>query len=702
MLQTHAKDIRSRLRLTASVLVVAAAASVTAANAADVTVAKNNTYSLNAFGTNYVVANGITAELTDDNSTTPATAGNPVLYGGNWMDASSYASTVSVKSGGTLQFTDPGYWGAYIGMINADAGSSVVFSRQYGTSIFMGANTFLGNISVADGGTLTFGQDWSATTTYFGTATNFILGTGNTVEFYTPHSISNTISTFSSTGAGSLIFHNGTMIVDGINTAASPFTGTVNIGAGATFMVGDSTHATAVFGDPKASAVTITVNQSGGTLGSLKGYGTIYGSVINNSLVAPGGTNGTPGTLTIRGNYTQTNSTSSPGELLIDVSPTGASKLAVTGTATLAGTMVVKVEDGTYTAPALYDVLTAGSVSGSFSTISVSGKAAFVGTAKSATGYQVAVESSSSAQTFAHQVQANRQAVTEFSRALYDRIETKPEVTSATWQTWVAPFATTESLGRSGLGYSNVTAGIRGGVEYLLPKQGAVVGVAASYGGSWMDTKGDTAKATANTYNVAAYGGADLTFARVDGTLYLSKFSTSIERNLGNSLGTTTASPDGATWGATVQISKSLFHDWVEPYAAGYFARVHLDGVSEGGNANFALKYEALNKNFMVTDLGLRVHAIKPTADQNLRVDFNLAVEHDFSDRGETATAAFANITGSSAVYSWKGDSENAIIAGLDVAQKVTDKISIFARANGQFSTYRRSGDFSVGAKYSF
>jgi hypothetical protein len=89
---------------------------------------------------------------------------------------------------------------------------------------------------------------------------------------------------------------------------------------------------------------------------TLSGTGTL-GSLDNQGTVAPGDA---IGTLTLTGNYTQ----HSNGTLQVEISPTAASKLAVGGTASLAGTLAVLPDAGTYTVGTKYQILTAQSVTG--------------------------------------------------------------------------------------------------------------------------------------------------------------------------------------------------------------------------------------------------------------------------------------------------------------------------------------------------
>ncbi len=94
----------------------------------------------------------------------------------------------------------------------------------------------------------------------------------------------------------------------------------------------------------------------------LKGFGAINGNLSNNAgTLAPGGS---IGTLTIAGNYMQ----GGGGTLSIEVSPTGSSQLKVGGAATLTGTLSPVFDPGTYT-PTSFKILTASTVSGTFSTV---------------------------------------------------------------------------------------------------------------------------------------------------------------------------------------------------------------------------------------------------------------------------------------------------------------------------------------------
>ena len=104
--------------------------------------------------------------------------------------------------------------------------------------------------------------------------------------------------------------------------------------------------------------------------GTLAGTNTLIGNVTSSGTVSPGDALGSPGLLTINGNYAQTDSGALQIELGGSVPGTGFDKLAVTGTASLAGTLEVSLVNG-FVPPAnsTFTILTASSRTGTFSAI---------------------------------------------------------------------------------------------------------------------------------------------------------------------------------------------------------------------------------------------------------------------------------------------------------------------------------------------
>lgn len=146
-------------------------------------------------------------------------------------------------------------------------------------------------------------------------------------------------------GEGSLDVTGGGTVID--NGTGGPLGGTT-VTAG-TLEVGDAAHPTASLSGP------VDVLASG----TLRGHGTVSGDVTSSGTVMPGGS---IGMLTVNGNYTQLPG----GTLAIELTPNastpgvGYDQLAVSGVATLDGTLAVTVDPGTYVAGSRYDLVHAG------------------------------------------------------------------------------------------------------------------------------------------------------------------------------------------------------------------------------------------------------------------------------------------------------------------------------------------------------
>jgi hypothetical protein len=710
MLKVHAEDMRSRLRLTASALVVAAAcAGMTAgADASTITLSSSNSPIKIDGGTGdtIVVTTGTAAYMTAAYNSVPSGDLGLVWSSANLsadsvtsMSGSTGQDKIQIEKGATLYINNDWWWESYQSMFQS-AGDITI---DHGTTYLLGTNTLTGNLTI-ETGTVYFGAGWVNGQTTFGTDTKIILGSGGSIGYYNSGSIDNVINTISSADAtSSVTMYSGNLTVNGVNTATSAFYGTVNVNAGATFAVGDASHSSAVFGDPSGSTTVVNVNQSGGSLGILEGYGTIYGSVTNNGLVKPGGTSGTTGTLTITGDYTQ----GSTGQLKVEISPTSASSLVVGGTATIDGTLNVNIDDGTY-GNTVYEVLSASNISGSFSSISTSGSASgvIIGSGSDDTGVYLVTEKSSGAQAFGHLMTAYRTNLYQFANSLYDTIElgspeagAKKAVADGEIRTWFAPFGRLDNIGRDGVGYNNKTVGATMGTEYRTPWRNAVVGAAFSYSYSNMDVKNEATTANTDAYTFAVYGGADLQFARVDGMMFYGFDDNSLARTF-SGYGTANATPRGWSWGGSVQISNSLFDNLITPYVRGTFARISQDSEAESGVKTFDLSYDGINKATFAGDLGFKVHLLRPEPDLKAKLEMSAAIRHDFSDAGETVSGGFADLSGSSFTYKWDGNSANALLVGLNFSDEVMNGLDIYTRVNGIFTTNQRAGEVQIGARY--
>lgn len=137
-------------------------------------------------------------------------------------------------------------------------------------------------------------------------------------------------------------------------------TGGVSVGVGPGGAAGGSGIVT-VNGQGKLVAPILTV----GAGGTISGDGEYQAATTNSGVVAPGSPGSAAGTLIITGPYTQTVA----GDLEVQIGSAGFDKLSVSGAASLNGVLVVTMI-GNYNPPdgQVFEILTAGSLTGTFST----------------------------------------------------------------------------------------------------------------------------------------------------------------------------------------------------------------------------------------------------------------------------------------------------------------------------------------------
>lgn len=729
MTKMNSAKICSRLRLSASVMVSAAALTLGGmANAQTVPLTSaNSPFQLDAHVGNTVeITNGTNAAIIPGGQEWLLGAGNPldgylgINYGSNnlTIGTSPLGGTTSagiiVDSGATLYIvgSEINNMSPWLGMNNMiQASGNVIFGGTIGgwgsnSDNIIGNNSFLGNVTLLNNAQVWMGETWGAASQIaFGPNTNIYLQGASSLYLNMPSTYTSTVGGIVAAQSGSsFTLASGKLVINGVNTTVNPFAGTFTLGTGAQLMVGDATHSGAVFGDPNhkdGTGLSIALTTVNGNAAVLSGYGTVYAAVSNSGIVKPGGTSGTLGTLTVS-TYVQ----SSTGALQVEVAPTGASKLNVLGSAKLDGSLVIKLDSGTY-GNSVFPILSAGSITGSFSTVSTSGSVsgAIVALQTTSSGYNIVTEKASSSQVVGHLVTANRNDIYAFTSSLYDVISggtpggavsagSRGKVTA-----WLTPTGRLDNVGRGGLGYGLSSFGISGGVQYDADWKNAVIGLAVAYDHASLDVKNEDTKAHSNTVNVAVYGGADVLYARLDGVVFYNTYDAVTKRTLA-SYGTAVGSPSGWGWGGSIQVSRSLFHDRVVPFVRGTFARVAQDGLSESGVTTFDLAYNKIDANTFVGDLGFKVNVLPATS--KIKLQGTVALRHDFSDPGETIKGSFASLSGSTFNYHWKGDAQNTLLIGANAADEILDNVQVFARVGGEFSQYRRSVNFGVGAKYRF
>lgn len=626
----------------------------------------------------------------------------------------SEAAQINVAQGGTLTFAGVptlgyGQWVAMNNMINAEG--NVVIEDTGGNSINLaGTNNFLGNLTLQSGAQLNTGQSWGAAAKLsFGSASNVSLGSGASWYINQGTNSATIGGALSATDSTATVYlASGTLTVNGQNTSSNPFLGTLTIAPGSTFVVGDSTHSSAIFGDPShtdGSTLSLAITRSStGAVATLQGYGTIYGTVNNSSgIVQPGGTAGKLGTLTVS-NYTQ----GSTGILKVEVSPTGASQLKVLGTAKLDGTLNIAIDSGKY-GNAVYKIISADNISGTFSNVVTTGNTAgaIAGLQVTSTGYSVVTESTDSAQVISHIAAANRDNVKQFTGSLFDMIATTSPSYGARKvdyghgiSAWGSPFGQHSNVSNAGTAYNVTSGGILGGIEKSLPMNGKI-GIAVGYSGGTLHTQEDATHAHINTLNVAAYGGIELQYARIDAVAFYNHYDATTSRSL-DSYGTATGSLSGTAYGGSLQLSHGIFNNVVVPYLRGTYSYNLQNPVTESGAGPLALAFDGIRLHSFFADAGLRIHPVAPLGKICLRPELVLAVEHDFSNPGEHVTGQFATISGSPFLYSWAGNSNTAGLAALNLTAELGKQFELFAQFDGRFTSRQNAEGASIGLRARF
>ncbi|HKM52557.1 MAG TPA: Ig-like domain repeat protein, partial [Isosphaeraceae bacterium] len=229
------------------------------------------------------------------------------------------------------------FWGGNFGSYGLYLQDGAGIDNQPG-----GSFTILNNATIYSDGSATYFSNAGSLTQVAGAVGNSVIQ-----------------AAFTETASGTTSLQGGTLSL--LSTAAN--SGTVTVSSGTTLSVGSYTQ----------SAGTTVLNGgsiNGGPLsidgGALSGTGTINASVISGGQVVPGGT-GAAGLLTINGTYTQT----ATGSLNIELGGTSAGsqydQLAVSGKASLGGTLSVATINNFQ--PVLgnaFQVLTFASAAGNF------------------------------------------------------------------------------------------------------------------------------------------------------------------------------------------------------------------------------------------------------------------------------------------------------------------------------------------------
>jgi autotransporter passenger strand-loop-strand repeat protein len=445
------------------------------------------------------------------------------------------------------------------------------------------------------------------------------------------------------TGSGAVLQKGaGTTILTGDNHT---FAGTTNVTSG-TLMVGELGNENASLGGNVAIAAA----------GTLRGHGAIGGDVVNDGMLAPGGT---IGTLSVHGNYTQ----NANGALVIEVSPTSASQLKVNGTAMLGGTLRLLYDPGSYSARS-YAILTANAINGRFGSVSsVTSTGANLNGLTQSLNYsaseidlllaQVAVASPPvtiaprDTSIYTALGSAAVQGTRAFDRTLLDRFATAPATAPAglrdgTWAALTTGYARADGNGTAsafGAHRSGFAAGFDHGSGRTL------IGGAIGYEHDEIGESATPSTGRLDALRLAAYGSRMLGAIEASGVFGYGFAWATDKRPLGAGPNST---PEGSHWlqslsgtaqaGIPLEISSDTV---LEPRAGLHWAWLHGQGFAEsgGGGQNLAVGADTVHSAQPYLGLTL-MHAFGTAAEPvNAHVDVEYARELANRTRAVTVVA---------------------------------------------------------------
>jgi autotransporter-associated beta strand protein len=602
--------------------------------------------------------------------------------------------------------------GTFAGSIDGSGGLTLTGGTQSlaGTNTYTGATTIqAGTLAMTGAGRLS-----SATTvalTGNGATLDLSAGTSQTVAHLSGVAGSqvalgantltlsdNTSQTFlgSLTGNGSLIKQGtGTLTLNGASPA---FAGTTAV-AGGTLAVGDAANPGAWLG----GSVQV------GSLGTLRGHGTIGQNLANDGVVAPGGS---IGTLTVGGNYAQAPS----GTLVIEVSPTDGSQLRVGGTATLNGTLSVVYAPGTYAARR-YTVLTAANgISGRFSSVTASTAGANLGALGSTLVYD------------ANQVDLSLQAADSITptdpsapvviaptlttiytamgtstllqgqrstRMLMDRLDQSGDTPATGRGVWaMAGGSGTKVSGTDGApGFMTHAYGFLAGVERQVGQ--ATIGAAAGYTYASLGERGTGASGTTDTLRLALYGRQSLGPVYVSGTVGYGLDFLSQKRPFAG-VGTAEGDRIGHEFTSAAQVNLPLAASQftVTPYAGLRFAYFHAQGFSESGANGQNLTVGTDNARSVQPYVGMKLD--KQLGSEIRPINAQLRLGYAWETIGSARLMQVQSADATVFAAPGTGLPRALLSAGIGVSSRIGKSTEIAVDGDGIFNT----GDVSAFAFY--
>ncbi len=618
-----------------------------------------------------VTYNGVIAGT----GTVSVSGGGTVILTG----ANTYSGQTSIASGSVLQLGNGGTTGSIVsdvvnyGVLAFNRSDTVTFNGnvtgdgtlvQDGTGKVIVTTNYTGK-TIVNSGTLQIGNGATS-----GTVTGNIVNNATVVY---GQAASTTYSGVISGSGGLAVAGGGTVVLNGVNTYAGP-----TVVAAGSLIIGDLMH-------PGAGVVG-TVTVTGAAV--VGGYGMIGGSLIaTGGVVSPGNS---IGTLTIAGDYAP----NSASTLKIEVSPTANDKLIVGGKAQLAGTLALALQPGTYST-SLTSILTAGSISGTFSTVTYSGgdTSMAYGVVYGAHDVDLAMTPKSSGQIYGDIVTQTLDTAEELNDATIDRLNT---TTATGWSAWSKALSgASHTDGDAGLAdFNSQLWGVISGADYQF-NQGSKVSGVFSYTRNQLGVHGEGDKASVEGYFFALAGHIPVNAFAFDVTGFVQHNIVDTVRMQGG-FGNASGSTSNLVGGGSVQASYSVGD--LKPFMRLTVASIGTDSFTEAGTLGFAVGSQTLTS--VRGSLGLEAsHTFTTENGTRLLPHFMIGMEDEFGETGRDTAITFASTDFTAPAPS---PERYSALLGAGVTATLQDKLELSLDTRGRISANQYSGTLSVGAKYKF
>lgn len=475
----------------------------------------------------------------------------------------------------------------------------------------------------------------------------------------------------------------------------------------------------------------------GTVAGVLSGVGTVAGNLVNGGVVQPGAGDGT-GALTITGNYVHQSS----GTLAIDITPTSAGKLIVSGPGTVTiqgGQVTANFKPGNYDTFQQQEIIqcTGSCVTGSFDVYTPS---AFLGTSVfngpgdngvyigykrndvsftevaktdnnkavatsleanakagglTSTVNQLVIMSAAQAQNAFHTLSGgdvhatltglNMRQSGLFARALTQRLSgALPHDMTRDSALWARPYYT----------YGDVRSDVVSGVDYRI--DGLAAGMDRWINPDWlfgvgMDVsrlRGDFldygARARTDAYQLGVYSTYQRDQVYIDGLLTVGWQNNDVERtiNFANTGAQATSDYNGNNASLFIETGYkwSLSRDLVlKPFVSLQYSRQHQNGLTESGAGEIGLHADSATMQSIRSGLGAALMKTLPLASGMLTLEGKARWLHEFKDRTPQFAATFAgDVTGQRFIVQGAQGWKDAALLGINITYASSDRMHAY------------------------